>query len=134
MDLVYLSPEREAAIKRNIPWDRIDSRIRSLIWRFNQVSGIATTQSCAGHVKSIGDGAFRVSEASVALFVTKVRFEELLQLIPGCGITDIDLRYFSDGTFWMCFGWPPESYEPAYKLTRILLGDEWRNGDKEDEE
>lgn len=124
MDLVYLSPEREAAIKRSIPWAEIESRIRGLVWRFNQIEGIATTQSCAGHVKPLGEEVFQVQGAHIAMFVSEERFLQLLTLAPECGITDVSTRYFDDGTFWVCLGWEPESYEPAYKMTRILLKEE----------
>jgi len=127
MGLVYLCSKREASIKQNIPWDKIDARIRGLVWRFNQVPGMATTQSCAGHVKSKGDEVFQVQEATIALFVNRKRLFQLLTLVPQCGLTDLNIKYFTDGTFWACFSWEPESYEPAYKMTRILLGEEQPN-------
>ena len=140
MSLVYLCPEREAAIKQNISWEGIDVGIRMLVLRFNQAVGIATTQSCAGHVQLLGSDAqslpapttlntkkdtyeFRIEGAYIAMFVNETRFFQLLTLAPQCGIRDISIRYFDDGTFWICLEWEPGKNDPAFEITWILLGE-----------
>ena len=124
MSLVYLCPEREATIKQNISWEGIDVGIRMLVLRFNQIAGIATAQSCAGHVQLIDNDTFQVDDAYIAMFVNENRFIQLLTLAPQCGIKDIKIRYFDDGTFYICLGWEPGKNDPVLKITRILLGEE----------
>ena len=120
--IVYLDEDTERAIKARIPWKEIESGIRTLVWRLNQVPGIATYESCEGHVKPKGDDIFQVSSAHIAMRVTEERLLELLKLAPECGIMDISIRHFGTGWFWVLLGWEPDDYAPAWELTRRLLG------------
>jgi len=116
----YLTREEEESIKANIPWEKIDRGIRELVMRFNKLDGIATLQSCAGHVTPIDNDCFRVASASICLRVSEERYDEILKLAPMCGIRNVKLRYFTDGTFWIALKWEPSEYGVAYDLARRL--------------
>lgn len=120
----YLTKAEEQSIKSDIPWSRIDRRIRELVLRFNKVDGVATVQSCEGHVRPINDQSFHVSSANVCLKVNQERYKEILDLAPQVGFEDVSLRYFKDGSFWICLEWEPDSYASAFDLTTHLLGEE----------
>jgi hypothetical protein len=103
--LNYLTPEEEAAIKANIPWERLDENVRDLVLFANQTSGIATLQSCAGHITPALDGELRLSidPANIAFRATKERLRQIVfEIGPVLGI-DVNIRYFDDATFWVCF-------------------------------
>ena len=111
MKLHFLTSEEESAIKRSIPWESIDVKARELVLLANEVKGIATLQSCAGHVKPGLDIPWKISAAFIAFRVTKKRMEQILYgLCPELGIWDVNIRYFEDGTFWICI-----EVDPAHR-------------------
>lgn len=121
MKLHFLTPEEENAIKSSIPWRSIEPRVRDLVALANEVSGIATLQSCEGHV-FLKDGIFEVDETLIAFRATKERTIELLfTLIPKCKLTDVEIRYFSDGSFWICVSTDPAERGKLFELFRKLL-------------
>lgn len=120
MKLHFLTPEEESAIKNSIPWRSVERGIRDLIALANTIPGIATLQSCEGHV-FLRDGGFEVEETHIAFRATEERTMELLfNLIPKYQITDIEIRYFSDGTFWICIHTDPAERNKLFELFRSL--------------
>lgn len=121
MPLHYLTDEEELAIKRTIPWDSIDSEIRGLIQLANEVEGIATLQSCAGHVHLLENSNFSIHSAHVTFRATQKRMMQILfNTAPMQGIMDINLRFFDDGTFWIRIEAEPSERWRLYNLFREL--------------
>ena len=107
--LVYMNLQEEANIKRNIPWDDLDPKIMEIVRIANQIKGIATVQSCAGHVKPDGKEFF-VENAHLALkFSSDFTPGLLLEIANRVGISDVSFRLFDEG-FWVCI-----AVEPGYR-------------------
>lgn len=126
MKLHYLTPEEEAAIKKTIPWEEIDRKIRDLVRLANEVKGIATLQSCAGHVQP-RDDYFTVDSAEITFRATEERaLEFLFETIPNWReeCVEVGVRYFNNGTFWLSIGVDPSERGTLYDLFRKLRGDE----------
>jgi len=122
--LHYLSEEEERAIKQSIPWDSIDCKIRDLVRFANEIKGIATIQSCAGHVQPLENGGFLIDAAHVAFRTTEnITTRVLFDIAPKTGVTDAGLRYFNDGTFWIYIEVDPSERSRLYDLFRELQGD-----------
>ena len=122
MAIHYLTDEEEQAIKQSIPWDSIDAKIRGSVRLANEVEGIATLQSCAGHVHPLEDGGFSVDAALIAFRATKERTLQILfDAAPRAGILDASLRFFGDGTFWICVECEPPERWRLYDLFKELL-------------
>jgi len=122
--LHYLTPEEEQAIKSNIPWPSIDRRIRELVKYANTIDGIATVQSCAGHIRINERGEFHISSAHIAFYTTYKRLIEILFVAaPQIAFEDVSIRYFRDGTFWVCVECDPAEKSKLYDLFRILKGE-----------
>ena len=121
--LHYLTTEEEKSIKANIPWESIDTRALELVRIANKVSGIATIQSCAGHISPKEEG-FHVREARLAL---RTNVERTIQILfdaaPRVGITDIEIRYFRDGTFWLDLLTRPTEHFRFFELFEILIAE-----------
>jgi len=104
-ELHYLTPEEEKAIKRNIPWERLDRDAVEVVRLANSVKGIATVLSCAGHFrprKKEPPEGFDVVQSMIALRATEKMTDKILfEYAPRYGIKDAQVRYFNDGTFWI---------------------------------
>jgi len=120
MKLHYLSSEEEDAIKATIPWHSIDPGARELVLLANKVDGIATVQSCAGHI-DLNEDHFSVQASHIAFRATRERaLEVLFDLAPRVGILDVSLRYWLDGSFWICVESDPAEKFKLYELFRML--------------
>jgi len=125
MKLHYLTPEEEQGIKANIPWESVDRKARDLVQFANSVPGVATIQSCAGHIRLKDNGSFYVSNACIAFRTTREIAERVIfELAPSVGITDVELRYFDDSTFWVSVLADPSEHGKLYALFRQLKGKE----------
>lgn len=123
MSLHYLTDEEEQAIKRSIPWDSVDSKARGFVQLANEVKGIATVQSCAGHAHPLESGGFSVDSAHVAFRATQERTMQILfDAVPEEGIPDVWLRYFDDGTFWIHVEVEPSERWRLFNLFEKLSG------------
>lgn len=119
--LHYLSAEEEVAIKNSIPWEDIDAGIRDLVSVANRIEGIATVQSCTGHIKQLEGGLFNVESAQITFKVTHNRLVELLfEAIPYSKVGDVEMRYFEDGTFWLCIRSDPAEKKKLYDVFDYL--------------
>lgn len=119
--LHYLSLEEERVIKNNIPWESVDPDVRDLVLLANSVEGIATLQSCAGHVTPSGDG-FHIRSAYLTFRATEDRTQNILfVLAPEVGITNVSLRFFDDGNFWISLESDPAEKFRLYELFRKML-------------
>lgn len=123
MGLHFLSPEEERAIKDSIPWESLDYKIRDLVRLVNTIDGVATVQSCAGHIHPIEEG-FSVDCAHIALKATKDRTLQILfDILPSIRQLEAHIRYFSDGTFWISVDVDPASKYRLHELFKKLAGD-----------
>jgi len=121
--LHYLTDEEERAIKQTIPWESIDYGVRNLVRMANNVEGLATLQSCAGHISPQPDG-FSVDATQLAVRATKaITTRILFEIAPRVGIRDISLRYWNDGTFWMNIETDPADRYRFYELFEVLQND-----------
>lgn len=122
MTLHFLSSEEEKAIKANIPWEMVDRWIREAVRLANEIAGIATVQSCAGHISSKSDG-FHVQSATIAFRASEERAQQILfDVAPKAGVWDVEIRYFSDGTFWISLHTDPSERPRLYELFETLGG------------
>lgn len=122
MELHYLTPEEEKAIKSNIPWDEIDEGIKELVRFANKISGVATLQSCEGHTLWC-DGSWEVESAHICFHVSGEDMARNILFVyaPNAGVTDVSLRYFKvDGSFWICVYADPAERGRLYDLFRSL--------------
>lgn len=120
MKLHYLSPEEEIAIKKSIPWRMIDTKFLELVRYINTIEGIATVQSCEGHIRSTDTG-FDVSNSNICFRATEERASQVIfDLAPEVGINDIGIRYFSDGSFWISVRTHPTQSHKIQDLFRKL--------------
>ena len=120
-NLIYLDSEKEKAIKSKIPWHKIDAEIRDLVQFANSIDGIATVQSCAGHVIYKGDGTWEVDSAEIAFFATKdITMKILFEIWPMVGDSDANLRYFEDGSFWICLCADPSETKRFFEAFRRI--------------
>jgi tRNA(Phe) wybutosine-synthesizing methylase Tyw3 len=118
--LHYLSPEEERAIKSSVPYEGIEARIRGLVLLANSIPGIATLQSCAGHVRVRGED-FIVDATHVVFRANQEMTQEILfNAAPKAGIPDASLRYFDDGTFWIALECDPSESGKLWYLFRKL--------------
>jgi len=118
--LHYLSIEEKEAIETSIPWGLLDRRILELVRVANELDGIVTVQSCAGHISPITDG-FHVRDAHIALRATESRARQILfDVAPSVGISDVELRYFRDGTFWIKLIVHPTEHFKFFELLEML--------------
>jgi len=120
-EIHYLTPEEERAIKRNVPYGRLDTDIVEVVRLANSVKGIATVQSCAGHYRRKGTTEeFDVRAASVVIRANEEMTNKILfEFAPRFRITDIQIRYFTEGTFWLNL-----LVEPTEKHKLIALFEE----------
>ena len=120
MKLHFLSIEEEQAIKTNVPWEFFDRRMLELVRVANAISGIAPVQSCAGHIRPIADG-FHVEDAHIVFRATESRARQILfDVAPSVGISDVELRYFRDGTFWIKLIVHPTEHFKFFELLEML--------------
>jgi hypothetical protein len=119
--LHYLMQEEENSIKANIPWESIDGKARDLVWYANTVDGLATVQSCAGHIHPNEWGGFMIEPAQIAFRCDEeiARFV-LFAYAPGVGIRDVSVRYFDDASFWICVESDPSELGKLYDLFTLL--------------
>ena len=108
--LAYMSPQEEADIKRNIPWEDLDPKILETVRIANSIDGIATVQSCAGHIKYDGEELFTENANLAFLFNRGYKIESLLETAQHVGISDVSIRFFGEG-FCMCLSVEPERRE-----------------------
>lgn len=121
MKLHYLSPEEETAIKKSIPWRMIDTNFLELVRFINTIKGIATVQSCEGHIKSTDTGFFVRSCAKVCFRANRKRTNQVLfDLAPEVGIEDVEIRYFGNGSFWINVGTHPTQSHKIQDLFRKM--------------
>lgn len=105
--LHYLTPEEEQAIKSKIPWQNIEWEIRELVRVANEIQGLATVQSCAGHVtllntEDVVKGHFHVRKAHICFRCTeKIAQAVVFGLASKHDILDVSLRYWVEGSFWV---------------------------------
>ena len=93
--------EEELEVKQNIPWQNIDPLIIECVRLANEIPGLVTVQSCEGHVRPNGDG-FSVDSALVAFkFTNKFTVKEILELADHVKISDVSVRFFDDGSYWI---------------------------------
>lgn len=119
--LHYLTSEEETAIKESIPWEHLDFRILDVVRLLNQISGIATVQSCGGHLTPTEDG-FEVQSAHVAVKASEEMTHKLLfDILPDLRFIGVEIRYFLDGTFWICPSVHPTEFNKLYTLCRRLV-------------
>lgn len=123
MKLHYLSPEEEQAIKANIPWESIDQHIEDLVLFANQVTGLATVQSCAGHAHPTSDGeTIQVDAANLCFRCTEqIAHDVLFSVAFSAGIRDVSVRYFDDGTFWISLEVEPSERGRLFECMRLLV-------------
>ena len=124
MKMHYLSKKEETAIKSNIPWEDLDPGAIELVRIANTVKGIATVQSCAGHIKPKKDlmGGFHVRNSCLSFRCTEDRAHEIL-FDKACEyLIDTELRYFSDGTFFISLLVEPGNRTKLFKLLKALKG------------
>lgn len=115
-----MSSEEERAIKEAIPWNSLDRYIREVIRLANKIEGIATVQSCEGHVHPSDEG-FTIDPAHIVLKATEERTLEILfDIVPSLEFVDVNLRYFGDGTFWFSIEVDPSERWKLYKLVEQL--------------
>jgi len=120
MNLHYLTTEEERAIKANIPWEFVDQRALELVRVANKIEGVATVQSCAGHISPTDEG-FYIRSASLAFRLSEARTHQILfNAAPSVGITDIEIRYFEDGTFWLNLIVHPTEHFKFFELFEAL--------------
>jgi len=118
--LHYLSPEEESALKRSIPWARLDRHVRDLVRKANTIAGLATVQSCAGHIRPNGEG-FNVSDASLTFRCDQdIAHRVLFSDAALCGISDVSVRYFDSGTFWLTVTVDPADLGKLDDLVNLL--------------
>ena len=121
IELHYLTEEEEQAIKVNIPWTRLDPEIRELVMLFNKIAGIATLQSCAGHINLGENNSFIIDNAHITFRATLERTERALYIaVPMCNIADVSLRYFEDGTFWISVETDPAQKYKLYRFCELM--------------
>jgi len=117
----YLNAKEERIIKGNIPWEHIDPNIRDLVSFANTINGLATVQSCAGHIKALKTGGFNISDAHIAFKGTeRIIRNALFQAVPKCNIRDVSIRRFDDGSFWICVYVDPAEKSKLYELFRFI--------------
>ena len=111
IELRYLTPKEEKYIKKNITWRDLDVNIMHFVKHINDtIQGIATVQSCAGHVKELKEG-FHIEESVICFKATKKRTYQALFVLPQLvGIEDISIRYFKDGSFYIHVGCHPNEF------------------------
>ena len=122
MKFHYLSSEEEKAIKEAIPWNNLDRLIREVVRLANRVEGIATVQSCEGHVRPNDEG-FTIDPAHITLKATEERTQEILfDIVPGLEFVNVSLRHWGDGRFWLSIEVDPSERWKLYRLVEQLGG------------
>ena len=107
--LAYMSPQEEADIKRNIPWDDIDVKILKTVKFANNIPGIATIYSCAGHTKPDRAEIFMEYAYLRLRFTKDYTPEQMLNAALCVGISDVSFC-LSNKSVWVYI-----SVEPGYR-------------------
>jgi len=118
----YLSTEEEEAIKAKIVWENIEPGIREIVWVANSIDGIATVQSCQGHVDPPRDESegFHIRNTLICIRTTRERAEQILfKYGPKYLREDVSIRYFHDGWFWLCL--EAEPGENKGRLRKLFM-------------
>jgi len=124
MKIHFLTNGEESAIKSNIPWAKIDPEIRDLVKFANEISGIATLQSCAGHVYQDDNSGFHIEPACIVFKANKKWTEQtIFHIAPKYGIRDVSLRYFNDGSFWIDIGVDPAEHWRLWNFFKYMKED-----------
>ena len=122
MNLHYLSIGEEKTLKRTIPYEDIDERIRHLVSYANKVDGLATLQSCGGHVIPKEDDQFEIQGAHIAFRATReIADKVIFDIAPRVGIMDVEIRYFNDGVFWILTGVDPSEHQKLFDMIDELF-------------
>jgi len=115
----FLTEAEEHHIKRTVPWESLDVGVRELVRLYNTIDGLATVQSCAGHVTPHSDG-FSIDCAHITLRVAERWWPKIVGVFFEAGVRDITLRQFNDGSFWVSAEVDPGEKHLLYTAVRAL--------------